>query len=200
MKRDAGSTRRGDRIALTLIGAALTARAALVLLVATGAIERIGSYVDGDDSLFNAPLATSLEDNQIWWQLGTLAAGVLALILGLVWLRHQLPARRQLHDTTLDVHHDTPGDTIVDGRAFANAFEADVRRHPDVLDARADMLLDRALVRLRLTAAEDTQLEQLLSDAVHPAIARLATVAGLATQPASEIDVRLRPRDHRPLH
>ena len=54
MKRDAGSTRRGDRIALTLIGAALTAGAALVLLVATGAIERVGSYVDGDDSLFNA--------------------------------------------------------------------------------------------------------------------------------------------------
>jgi hypothetical protein len=199
MKRDTRSTRRGDRLALTLIGTLLTAGAVLALLVATGAIERLGPYVDGDDALFNSRLATALDDHQIWWQLGTVVVGVLLLILGLVWLRHQLPAGRQLRDTTLDVHDDTPGDTVVDGRAFANAFEADVRRHPDVLDARADMLLDRNLVRLRLTAADDTELERLLGEAVRPAIARLATVAGLPTQPASETDVRLRPREGRSL-
>ena len=86
----------------------------------------------------------ALDEHQLAWQLGAAAVGLLLVILGLVWLRHQLPTRRHLHDTTLDVHDDTPGTTIVDGRAFANAFEADVRRHPDVLDARADMLLTTA--------------------------------------------------------
>jgi hypothetical protein len=121
------------------------------------------------------------------------------VILGLVWLRHQLPTRRHLHDATLEVHDDTPGATIVGGRAFANAFEADVSRHPDVLDARADMLLDRGVVRVRLTAADDVDVERLVNDAVRPAITRLATVADLATPPTPEIDVRLRQRDGRPL-
>ena len=121
------------------------------------------------------------------------------MILGLVWLRHQLPTRRHLHDTTLDVHDDTPGNTTVDGRALANAFEADVRRHPDVLDARADMLLDQGVVRVRLTAADDVDVERLVSDAVQPAVTRLTTVADLATPPKPEIDVRLRQRDGRTL-
>ena len=119
--------------------------------------------------------------------------------LGLVWLRHQLPTRRQLHDTRLTVADDTPGSTTVDGRALANAFEGDVRRHPDVLDARADMLLDRGIVRVRLTAADDVDVERLVRDAVHPAVTRLATVAELATPPTPEVDLRLRPRNSRAL-
>jgi hypothetical protein len=87
----------------------------------------------------------------------------------------------------------------VGGRAFANAFEADVRRHPDVLDARADMLLDHGVVRVRLTAADDVDVERLVSDAVRPAVTRLTTVADLAAPPTPEIDVRLRQRDGRPL-
>ena len=137
MKRDVRSTRRGDRIALALIGSVLTTAAVLALLVAT--------------------------------------------------------------DTILDVHDDTPGHTTIDGRAFANAFEADVRRHPDVLDARADMLLDRGVVRVRLTAADDVDVERLVHDAVHPAVTRLTTVAELATPPTPQVDLRLRPRSGRAL-
>jgi hypothetical protein len=199
VKRDVRSTRRGDRIALALIGALLTTAAILALLVATGAIESLGPYVDRDEPILNPRLDTALDDHQLAWQLGTVAVGLLLVILGLVWLRHQLPTRRHLHDTTLDVHDDTPGSTIVDGRALANAFEADVRRHPDVLDARADMLLDQGVVRVRLTAADDVDIERLVSDAVQPAVAHLTTVADLATPPKPEIDVRLRERDGRTL-
>lgn len=199
MKRDVRSTRRGDRIALALIGALLTTAAVLALLVATGAIQTLGPYIDRDEPIFNPRLDTALDDHQLAWQLGAVAVGLLLAILGLVWLRRQLPSRRHLHETTLDVHDDTPGNTTVDGRAFANAFEADVRRHPDVLDARADMLLDRGVVRVRLTAADDVMVERVVSDAVQPAVARLTAVADLANQPKPEIDVRLRQRDGRPL-
>jgi hypothetical protein len=199
VKRDNRSTRRGDRIALALLGALLLAGAVLVLLVATGAIDSLGSYVDGDESLLNAQLDATLQDHQLAWQLGTTAVGVLLLVLGLVWLRHQLPTRRQLHDTPLAVADHTPGNTIVDGRALANAFEGDIRRHPDVLDARADMLLDQGIVRVRLTAADDVDVERLVRDAVHPAVTRLTTVADLATPPTPQIDLRLRPRTGRAL-
>jgi hypothetical protein len=199
VKRDARSTRRGDRIALALIGALLTTAAVLALLVATGAIQTLGPYVDRDEPILNPRLDTALDDHQLWWQLGAVAVGLLLVILGLVWLRRQLPTRRHLHDTTLDVHDDTPGNTTVDGRALANAFEADVRRHPDVLDARADVLLDRGVVRVRLTAADDVSVERVVSDAVQPAVARLTAVADLANQPKPEIDVRLRQRDGRHL-
>ena len=67
--------------------------------------------------------------------------------------------------------------------AFANAFEADVRRHPDVFDARADMLLEGGVVRVRLTAADDVDVGRVVSDAVQPAVARLTAVADLADQP-----------------
>ena len=193
MKRDVRSTRRGDRIALALIGAVLTTAAVLALLVATDTIQTLGPYVDRDEPILNAQLDAALADHQLAWQLGAVGVGLLATILGLVWLRHQLPSRRRLHDTILDVH------TIVDGRAFANAFEADVRRHPDVLDARADMLLDRGVVRVRLTAADDVDVERVVSDAVQPAVARLTAVADLADQPRPEIDVRLRRRGGRSL-
>ena len=199
MKRDVRSTRRGDRIALALIGALLTTGAVLALLVSTGAIQTLGPYIDRDEPIFNPRLDTALDDHQLAWQLGAVAVGLLLAILGLAWLRHQLPTRRHLHETTLDVHDDTPGTTTVEGRALANAFEADVRRHPDVLDARADMLLDRGVVRVRLTAADDVNVERVVSDAVQPAVARLTAVADLANQPKPEIDVRLRQRDGRPL-
>ena len=199
MKRDVRSTRRGDRIALALIGALLTTAAVLALLVATGAIHTLGPYIDRDEPILNSRLDAALDGHQLAWQLGAVAVGLLLAILGLVWLRRQLPTRRHLHDTTLNVHDDTPGTTTVDGRALANAFEADVRRHPDVLDARADMLLDRGVVRVRLTAAEDVNVERVVSDAVQPAVARLTAVADLANQPKPEIDVRLRQRDGRAL-
>ena len=199
MKRDSRSTRRGDRVALILLGTLLLAGAVLALLVATGAIDNLGSYVDGDEPLLNEQLDATLQDQQLAWQLGTAAVGLVLVLLGLMWLRHQLPARRRLHDTQLTVGDETPGTTTVDGRALANAFESDVRRHPDVLDARADMLLDVGIVRVRLTAADDVDVERLVREAVHPAVTRLSTVAELATQPSAEIDVRLRPRGGRAL-
>jgi hypothetical protein len=199
VKRDLRSTRRGDRVALALLGALLLTGAVLALLVATGAIESLGSYIDRDEPLLNEQLDTTLQDDQMAWQLGTVAVGLLLLILGLVWLRRQLPTRRQLHDNRLAVADDTPGNTIVDGRALANAFEADVRRHPDVLDARADMLLDQGVVRVRLTAADDVDVQRLVSDAVHPAVTRLTTVADLTTRPTPQVDLRLRPRRGRTL-
>ena len=61
------------------------------------------------------------------------------------------------------------------------------------------MLLDQGVVRVRLTAADDVDVERLVSDAVHPAVTRLTTVADLATPPTPEIDLRLRPRDGRTL-
>ena len=200
VKRDVRSTRRGDRIALALIGALLTTAAVLALLVATGAIQTLGPYVDRDEPILNARLDAALDDHQLAWQLGAVAVGLLLAILGLVWLRHQLPSpaspprHHPRRRTTTHREH-----TTVDGRAFANAFEADVRRHPDVLDARADMLLDRGVVRVRLTAADDVDVERVVSDAVQPAVARLTAVADLADQPRPEIDVRLRQRDGRPL-
>jgi hypothetical protein len=199
MKRDKRSTRRGDRIALGLLGVVLTTGAVLVLLVATGVIQSLRAYIDRDEPIFNRRLRTALDDHQLAWQLGAVVVGLLLVIAGLVWLRHQLPARRQLHDTHLDVHDETPGNTIVDGRALANAFEADLRGHPDVLDARADMLLDQGVVRVRLTAADDVDVERLISDAVQPAVARLTTVASLGTPPQPEVDVRLREREGRSL-
>jgi hypothetical protein len=198
MKRDARTTRRADRVALALLGALLTAGAVVTLLLATGAISQATSYLNSDQPLLNPQLDRSLHD-QLWWQLGTLAAGLLLATAGLIWLRRQLPAGRRLHDTHLDVHDDTPGNTVIDGHALANAFETDVRRHPDVLDARADMILDQRIVRLRLTAADDTNVQQLIHDAVTPAITRLTTVAELAAQPAAHIDIRLRHRLTRPL-
>jgi hypothetical protein len=199
VKRDVRSTRRGDRIALALLGAVLTTAGVVALLVATGAIGGLGSYVDGDEPVLNEDLDATLQDDELAWQIGTAAVGLLLLVLGLVWLRRQLPARRQLHDTRLAVTDDIPGSTVVNGRALANAFEGDIGRHPDVLDARADMLLDQGIVRVRVTAADDVDVEHLVRDAVHPAITRLTNVAELATRPALHVDLRLRPRNGRAL-
>jgi hypothetical protein len=200
VKRDVRTTRRADRSALALIGALLVAGAVITLLLASGAIDGLGSYLDGDGPLLNGQLDRSLDDNRWWWQLGAFAAGLVLAAVGLVWLRHQLPAGRQLHPTTLDVDDGIPGDTVINGHALANAFEADIRRHPAVLDTRADMLLDSGTVRIRLTTADDTDLRDVLNEAVRPAMTRLTTVAGLDAEPGAQIDVRLRPRTSRPLH
>ena len=66
-------------------------------------------------------------------------------------------------------------------------------------DATADMLLDQGIVRVRLTAADDVDVERLVHDAVHPAVTRLTTVAEMATPPTPQVDLRLRPRSGRAL-
>jgi hypothetical protein len=190
----------GDRAALTVVGVAALVVATLMLLVATGTIDRLGRFVDGDRPLLGPRLDRSLTDHQTWWQLGTVGVGVVLVALGLWWLRHQLPARRELHDTTFtDLGDGTPGDTTINGRALANGLEADLRRHADVIDARAEVLLDAGLVRILLTAADDVDVERLTTDAVRPAVARLAAVADIDTPPTAQIDIRLRPRKGRSL-
>ncbi len=200
MRRDARTTRRVDRVALALIGLGAVTVAVLILLLSTGAIHRLTRSVDTDRPLFNDRLARSLDDHRIWWQLGTVGVGLLLVVLGLLWLRRQLPSGRRLHDTTLtNLGDDIPGRTSIDGRALANGLEADLQRHPDVLDARADVLLDDGVVRVRLTTTDDVDIERLTTDAVRPAVARLAAVADAQPAPAAQIDVRLRPRPARNL-
>lgn len=200
MRRDARTTRRVDRVALALIGLGAVTVAVLILLLSTGAIHRLTRSVDTDRPLFNDRLARSLDDYRIWWQLGTVGVGLLLVVLGLLWLRRQLPSGRRLHDTTLtNLGDDIPGRTSIDGRALANGLEADLQRHPDVLDARADVLLDDGVVRVRLTTTDDVDIERLTTDAVRPAVARLAAVADAQPAPAAQIDVRLRPRPARNL-
>lgn len=200
MRRDARTTRRVDRVALALIGLGAVTVAVLILLLSTGAIHRLTRSVDTDRPLFNDRLARSLDDHRIWWQLGTVGVGLLLVVLGLLWLRRQLPSGRRLHDTTLtNLGDDIPGRTSIDGRALANGLEADLQRHPDVLHARADVLLDDGVVRVRLTTTDDVDIERLTTDAVRPAVARLAAVADAQPAPAAQIDVRLRPRPARNL-
>jgi hypothetical protein len=192
---------RADRAALLLTGGAALVVSVVMVLLATGAVHHLGHFIDGGGPLLNTRFDGSLIADQTWWQVGAVGVGVVLVVIGVWWLRRQLPPRRVLQDTTFgDLGDGTAGDTIIHGRALANGFEADLRRHPDVIDARADVLLNAGLVRIRLTAADDVDVQQLASEVVRPAIARLAVIADIALEPRTEIDIRLRRRDGRHLN
>lgn len=195
--RDGSATRRLDRTILMIVGLVLIAVSVLSLLLAAGIIDGVGTVLGVDRPILGTGLDDRLADHQLPWQLGVVIAGIAVALAGVAWLRRQLSPRRRARPTTLDGLDDgVAGTTSLGALALAGAVESDLRRHPSIIDAHVDMVLEEGLVRVRMMAAHDADVRAVMAEAVGPALGRMGVVAGLAERPEAQVAVRL--AQHRP--
>lgn len=195
MKRRRNRQLHRQRVALGVMGAILFAVGVAGLLVAFEVVEQLTTWAVADDSVINEDLTDAVIGAPTAVAAGATAVGVLLTLIGLVWLRTQLPPRRHHEDVRVD--DDTGGVeglNIVDGGALAAALEDDLERHPDVLSATAEMRSDDGLVRLRLVAADQASAAALRTEVIDPAIDRAVRVAQLDRSPRVQVDLRLEER------
>jgi hypothetical protein len=184
-----------QRVALGVTGAILLAVGVAGLLVAFDVVDQLSTWAVADQPVLNDELADAASDAPTAVAAATTAAGVVLVVIGLAWLRSQIPPRRHHEDVRFD--DDTGGATgvnLVDGGALAAALEDDLERHPNVLSATAEMRPHDDLVRLRLVASEHASTAELRTDVIGPAIDRSARVAQLHRTPRVEVDLRLHER------
>jgi hypothetical protein len=169
----------------------LVALATVAALLAGKVIDRIGDPLDAHTALLNPSGRRLLNEHQLAFQLGAVLVALLFIAVGVAWLRQQIPAPRRQGDVPLDI-----GDGGVDGRntiagdALARALEADLERSASVARARAELRAGSEFVRIRLDVDEEASVDEILTRVVDPAIARVVTVAELATAPRVLADIR----------
>lgn len=217
MRRDRRRPLAVTRALLVLIGLLLLAAAVAGGLLATGAVGRITSYTDADGPLLTDRARDLLADHTGAFQAGGAVAALAAIVVGLLWLRQLVPARRQRDDLDLDLAPVLPADggprgsgspapasaapvpgyTRVAGAALVEALEDDlVARAEGLHGARADYRRRAGRgepdeLRLRLDVDPSCPLADLLTGPVAAAVDRFATVAGLDPRPIVITDIRL---------
>lgn len=191
MKRRRNRQLRHQRVALVVLGLVLLAVGTAMLVLAEGLVDRLTDWAVADQAVLNEELVGTVRDNPRVGSAAALGAGALLVVIGVLWLRSQVPPQRRHGDVVVDDDTgETAGRNVVDGGALAAALEGDLERHPDVLSATAEMQPGRDLVRLRLVTADRAGTEELCSHVIRPAVDRLALVAELPRSPQLEVDLR----------
>jgi hypothetical protein len=177
------------RVVLAVVGLGVTAVAALLLLLASGVVDRVGDLVAGERLIRPAWDRAITDDRPVWTAVG-IGAGLLLVVAGLAWLRAQLPRPRRQDPLEADGWGGVPGTTSVSGAALAAALEAELESSPSIRRARAELRGDRAELSLRLDVVDDAPAPPaLLSEEVVPALERFRAVTG-APEPTLSVDLR----------
>jgi hypothetical protein len=180
-----------SRTFLIVVGAVLLAGAVIAGLLATEIVDRLGNALDAQTALLNADGLRLLYVHRLAFQFLALGIGVVLIVVGLVWLKNQIPPHRRQEDHSVETQvSDVAGRNTVAGGALAHALENDLARSPQVERARAELRGEEGIVRLRLDIDDGSSADEVLGAVVEPAIDRVATVAELPTRPDVQIDLR----------
>jgi len=191
MKRIRNRQLTVSRVFLIVVGAVLLAGAVIAGLLATGATDHLGNALDADTALLNADGLRLLYVHRLAFQFLALGIGLLLIVVGLIWLRNQIPPHRHQEDHSVETQSsDLAGRNTVAGGALARALENDLARHPQVERARAEFRGEEGVVRLRLDIDDDSSADEVVRTVVEPAIDRVTTVAELPARPNVQIDMR----------
>jgi ABC-type antimicrobial peptide transport system permease subunit len=190
MKRRRNRQLAQQRAILAILGITVGAGAVAGLLIAFGVLDQLTPWADGSAPLLNDGLDTSLESNAVRFQVAGLAVGVLLVVFGTSWLRHQIPPIRHQQDHEVPNASEIAGTNTIDGSALAGAIADDLERHPAVERAVVELRADSALVRLQISAADDLPLSELRSSVIAPALERASAVGAFDSELTAETDVR----------
>ena len=191
MKRRRNHQLGVQRFALGLLGLVLLAGGGAALLLTQEVVAQIGPWAQADEPLLVVELDQAIDADRIWYQLGAFGAGLALALVGLAWLRSQVPPRRIHQDQDLAPSSgDVEGSNSVRGGALAEALEADLARHPMVEKAVAEVRAEEGIVRLRLDVDDRLPAEELAAEVVDPAVGRSVTIVGTEA-PQVLTDVRL---------
>jgi hypothetical protein len=191
MKRIRNRQLAVSRTFLIVVGAVLLAGAVIAGLLAAKAVDNLGNALDAETALLNADGLRLIYVHQLAFQFIVLGIGLLFIVVGLIWLKNQIPPHRRQEDHSVETQApDVAGRNTVAGGALAHALENDVARSPHVERARAEFRGDEGVVRLRLDIDDDSSADEIVRTVVEPAVDRVTTVAELPTRPNVEIDLR----------
>jgi hypothetical protein len=191
MKRIRDHQLATSRALLVIVGLILLAGAVLGTLLATKTVDRVGDPLDAHTAVLNADGRRLFADHQLAFQLAALVAGLLLLAVGVLWLKMQIPPHRHQEDATFDnPDADVAGRNTIDGGALSHAFERDLERSSHIRRARAELRPDDGLIRLRLDIDEESSVDEIVTAAIDPAVARLVIVAEFEIRPRLETDLR----------
>jgi hypothetical protein len=180
-----------SRTFLIVVGAVLLAGAVIAGLLATGTVDHLGNALDSDTALLNADGLRLLYVHPRAFQFAVLGIGVLLIVVGIVWLKNQIPPHRRQEDHSVETQEsEVAGRNTVAGGALAHALENDLARSPYVERARAEFRGEEGVVRLRLDIDDDSSADEIVHTVVAPAVDRVTTVAELPGRPSVQIDLR----------
>lgn len=130
-----------DRAATLVAGLALAAIGAVAVLWPTHAVRGI------PDEISTGPMVRATTST--WWPWELAGAGVLLVLIGLVWLVSHVPSRRA---PVLRVPGTAdPGVITVNLDGVASAAAAALEREPDVQSAKGKAVTDRGIATVELT-------------------------------------------------
>jgi hypothetical protein len=170
----------GDRSLAVLIGLVLLATGTLVALLSYGVFGTGRAH----RPLLDPVVVDALRSQQLVARIVAIAAGVLLLVLGLVWAARSLrPERRP--DLVLDADQDTA--IVVSSAAAAEAVAAQAGGLPGVGRARARMVgaEDAPALRITLWLADDADVRAVLDRLDDQVLACARSSLGLAALPAA---------------
>ena len=166
----------------------------LGLLLTSDTVTRITDWADRREPLLNAELDQSIADNQLAYQLAALAFALICIVVGLLWLRSQIPPmRRQQDNVFANQTAEVEGRNIVAGRALASAMEDDLEHHAAVDQARVELRPEDQLIRISVSAADAMPVGELARTVIDPAAERAVRVGELPGELEVLTDVRLVP-------
>ncbi|MDX1872464.1 hypothetical protein SBI67_10055 [Mycolicibacterium sp. 120266] len=170
-----------DRAATLVAGLALAAIGALAVLWPTHAVRRI------PDEISTGPLVRVTTST--WWPWGLAGAGVLLVLIGLVWLVSHVPSRKApvlRVPGTADL-----GVITVNLDGVASAAASALEREPDVQSAKGKAVTDRgiATVELTVTVAHPAGLSGVITavNATSADIARATGTSALAARTVLQV-------------
>lgn len=191
MKRSRNRQLGRHRFALGLLGLLLVAGGVTTLLLGEAVVDGLGEWIDAEGVVLDDEADAAIRDDQRWFQLGAMGAGLVLIVLGLWWLRRQVPARRIHHDRDLPPSSgDVPGTNTVRGGALAEALEHELEADPRISGVVAEVRADDEKVRLTVSVGESLSANE-LDELIRPAVRRVGRVAQMDGDPEVLTDVRL---------
>jgi hypothetical protein len=160
-------------------------------LLASKIADNLANALDADTALLSADGLRLLYVHRLAFQFLALGIGVLLIVVGLAWLKNQIPPHRRHEAHRVETQgSEVAGRNTVAGGALAHALENDLARSPQLERARAEVRGDEGMVRLRLDVDDDSSADEIVRTVVEPAVDRITTVAELPARPSVQIDLR----------
>jgi hypothetical protein len=170
-----------DRAATLVVGLALAAIGAVAVLWPTHAVRDI------PDEFSTGPIVRATQST--WWPWELAGAGVLLVLIGLVWLLSHVPSRKAPVLRVLGTAG--PGVITVNLDGVASAAASALEREPDVQSAKGKAVTDRgtATVELTVTVAHPAALSGVIAavDITCADIARATGTSAVATRTVLQV-------------